>query len=153
MKKALETLSPSLSKDFELTNQLFTKYYPIAKKLKPNLASDIVSAAEPLTGIGALTGAAFGHYTPLLGIAGETAARHIAKELLVNPHLQQISKKIVLAANQNKWGIVKKLSDIMADRLDKISPEFAKELKSLTEKQLLDFFGKKSDVSGKPQNK
>jgi hypothetical protein len=137
IKKALSSISPNLGKDFELINDLFSKYYTISSRLKPTIASDIVNAAES---IGILGNLVTGNYPYLYGILGEKTSRKIAQQMLINPRLQNLSKKIIMAMNENKISVVKKLSDIYADEISQSSPETAKKLKELSLDDLEEFF-------------
>lgn len=137
---ALESISPQLGKDFELSNKLFSKYYPIAKKLKPGLADKIVSAGETIAGVGALGAAAFGNFGPLGVIVGEQAIKKFSQQLLTNPHLQQLSNKMVVAINQNKPMIVKNLAQAFSNQIRKQSPEVASELDKLSLQEIEELF-------------
>lgn len=132
IKKALNTISPELSKDFEMTNDLFSKYYNISAKLKPNLTTDIISAAEALGVIGSIT---LGHYPHLVHILGEKSARKLAQQMLINPHFQQLSKKMIVALNQNKFGLAQKLTDEFRKEIKKFSPEIAEKIENLSLKE------------------
>lgn len=130
IKEALSTLSPELSKDFEFANELYSKYSTIASKLKPTITSDIVSAAEAL----GLTGSVlFGNYPTLIGILGEKLGKKLAQQMLINPHFQQLSKKMVVAINQNKFGLAKKVVEDLKREVEKISPQLSNQIKDLSE--------------------
>lgn len=137
IKNALKEINPSLAKDFDTINTLYSKYYPIAKRLEPNLMTDIVGASEA---IGLLASLTTGYYPFFLKIAGEKTARKVAQQLLINPRFQQISKKMVVAMNQNKYQMVKKLSDLMSHEMRKTSPEVADKLDDISEEELMDLF-------------
>jgi hypothetical protein len=141
VKDALISISPELGADFELLNKLYTKYYPIAKRLKPNITSDIISAAETLGILGSVfqtvtMGSPHGLYLLL----GEKAGRKVAQQLLINPRLQQISKRIGQSLNENKFGITKKLLDVYSNEVKKISPELAQSLEDISEEDLKKIF-------------
>lgn len=140
LKNALKSISPDLAQDFEMTNKLFSKYYPISSKLKPDLASKIVSAAESIGSVGSVIGAMLGHPYPLLSIIGKKAGSKLSSEMLLNPRFQQIGKKMVLAINQNKWGMAKKLIDLYAHEVKEISPKLSEELNDISEEDMMDFF-------------
>lgn len=145
IKEAIGTLSPELAKDFESVNKLYSKYFPIAERLKPTLASDIISAAEA---IGLLGGITLGYTPSIVGFLGEKAAKKVAQQMLINPHLQQLSKKMVDAMNANKYGIVKKLSDAFADQLKDTSPEASKALHALSEEEIKEFLNSRQKIDG-----
>lgn len=135
IKNALKEISPDLAKDFDIVNDLFSKYYKINARLQPNLMTDIIGASEA---IGTLFSVATGNYPYIAKIAGEHTARQVARELLINPRFQQISNKLVDAVKQNNFIMIKKLSDLFAFELKKKSPELSKKLENLSEKELIE---------------
>lgn len=121
---AIESVSPELAKDFTTVNSLYGKYASIAKKLKPNIADNIVSAAEALgLGGGLIKGLFFGDFSYFTGVAAEQAVRHLAKEMLLNPKFQQLSRKMVVALNQNKGPLAQKLTKEMLGLVKDKVPE------------------------------
>ena len=137
VKKALNDVSPELAKDFEMLNNLQSKYYPIASKLKPNITDDIVRAAENIGLLGSLV---TGYYPHLGAILAEKGGRQIAKQMLINPRFQQLASKTVSAINQGKFGMVKKLADLYAHELKSIDPKASEILKNLSEEEIAEFF-------------
>jgi len=137
VREAIKTASPELGKDFEMLNSLYSKYYPIASRLKTNLASDIIGAAEQIGMIGAIT---TGHYPFFLKIMGEKAARKLAQQMLINPRLQQLSGKVVDAINQSKPQIAKKVMDEYIRQVGKKSPEAANKMGKLVDDELEELF-------------
>lgn len=135
IKEALKSVSPQLEKDFEMVNKLYSRYYPIAKKLKPNIGTDIVGAAEALGIMGSGIGIVFGHYPSIAAIVGEQGARHFAKNMLINPRFQQLGKKMVVALNENKYTIAKKVIEEMRDLISKYDPEASKKLQGLSKEE------------------
>jgi len=134
IREALTKTSPKMAKDFEIINQLHSKYFKIAKKLEPNLMTDIIGASEA---IGLLVSATTGYYPTLIKFAGEKGARAIAQQLLINPRFQQLSSKMVDALNQNKFTIAKKLSDEISRVIRKTSPEMSDELDKISEEDFI----------------
>lgn len=129
IKKAIRSVSPELAKDFEFVNELYGKYSTIAGRLKPNLTSDIISAAEALGITGSVL---FGNYPTLIGIIGEKAGKKLSQQMLINPHFQQLSQKMVVAINQNKFGLAKKITEELNKEIAKFSPEASEHLQELT---------------------
>lgn len=132
VKEAIKSIDPSLAEDFGLINDLYSKYYNISSKLKPNMTSDIIRAGEAITAISAVPAAFFGHYGPLVGIVGEQAARKVSQKLLLNPHYQQLGNKMATALNENKFEVALKLSKSMSNLIRKDSPELADQLEKLS---------------------
>jgi hypothetical protein len=142
IKKALNEISPKLGKDFNLVNDLYSKYHTISAKLKPTLLTDLIGASEA---IGTLFSLATGNYPYIFKIAGEKTGREIAKNLLINPRFQQISEKIVESLKQNKYGTVKKFSEEMQKMIGKISPEIAEKLENISEDELKEIIKQNSE--------
>jgi hypothetical protein len=137
LKEAMKSISPELSKDFEMINTLYSKYYPIAKRLEPNLRSDIMSIVKPL---GLLSSLLTGYYPGILEFGSYAASSKLAQQMLLNPRFQQISKKMIAALDENKFGTAKKLTDLLTHEVKKISPEMAKELETITDEDLQKLF-------------
>ena len=136
IKEAIKSISPETAKDFEFINELHSKYYPIASRLKPTIADQVINAAES---IGLFGSAITGYYPGLVHILGEKAARKLAKEMILNPRLQQLSSKTIDAMNANKPLVLYKLKNIIKDELKMVSPEASKELESLSEEEIREF--------------
>lgn len=122
IREALQDLSPQLSEDFQLTNDLFKKRLSIGKTLKPNLSSELMDLGE----LGKLA-----HDTlkfsleGLSQLLGITGARKFSRELLINPRLQNIVKQMQKAASENKMPIVLDLSRYIKKRFSEKSVEEA----------------------------
>ena len=100
---ALESVNPQFARDFELTNELSQRFRNINQRLRPSMVSQIaegisIAKAPIQLGIGLLTGNA----TVLLELLGEVGGRNLARELLINPRAQNLSRKTLQAINENK---------------------------------------------------
>jgi hypothetical protein len=142
IKKALYEVSPQLGKDFEMVNDLYSKYHKIANKLKPNLTTDIIGASEA---IGGLFGLVTGNYALLAKVGSEKTIRVVAQQMLLNPKFQQLSEKMVEAINQNKFGIAKKLANSYAYLLREEDPDLSDKLYDMSEEELKDFLTSKEN--------
>jgi hypothetical protein len=152
VKKALESISPELSKDFELVNKLQSKYYNIAAKLKPNMTSDIVQGVTGVAEVvGLLSGLVLGNYATMATIIGEKAARKVAQQFLINPHFQQLSRKMIVAIDQNKFGLVRKLVNDFAGEIRKTSPETADKLENMSDEELKEFLSHQKEEVDNPE--
>lgn len=121
--KAMNEISPELSRDFRLTNTLYSKYHNISGKLKPNLVDDLFSAATALKVIG---GASLGNLPVLIETIGEHGARSLARELLLNPRLQNLSKKMMNALSSNKYAVANRFLKDFKEEIGKTDPEISK---------------------------
>lgn len=98
----LETIretNPTLAKDFELTNELYSKYKQLGKALKPTVVDKFLDkgpAAALALGIATFNPGVIGKYLTA------SAARSVASSLLTNPRAQNVSRKILTAMNENK---------------------------------------------------
>jgi len=109
---AIESVSPKISKEFSTLNEMYSRYSNIAERLKPNIASDIVKAAEAFGMMKFIVGAdPVGTSAILL----EKGARIGARELLLKPRLQQLSEKFLLAVNQGKYNLASKITHQISD--------------------------------------
>ncbi len=135
LKKALKSISPELGKDFDTVNALHSKYYGIASKLKPSIASDIVSGGEALGFLGSVL---TGNMAFLSAILTEQAAKKLAQQMLINPRFQQLSKKTISAMNQNKFSLAKKTSDLIAKEVSKVDKNAAKKIESISDEEFKD---------------
>lgn len=108
--KTLNKISPSLAKDFEMTNDLYSKYSQISKKLKPDLIDAIVNKGELLGAVPAGIALATGNPWGLVGLASEASIRLLGREMLINPYFQNLGMKLVKNFNQ---GSAKGVSEIV----------------------------------------
>lgn len=119
---AIGQISPQLAQEFNVTNRLYQNYHNIAKQLKPNIASDFLSATE---GARLLFGAFTGNYPLIVETIGEGAARKLASGLLVNPRFQNLSKQMVKALNDSKFAVAEKVYESMLNYAREEDPESA----------------------------
>lgn len=140
LEKALKSIDPKLSEDFGKLNNLWSRYFNIAKKLKPNIVSDLVSGGEAL---GLLHGVYFMNPSGLKAILATQGARIGARELLLNPRLQQLNEKFLMAVNNNKWQVASKISTQIKDQFNKLDKNI--EFNELKEEELKNIFGESEE--------
>lgn len=126
IEKVFKKASPGFSEDFELTRDLYKRFYPVAKKLKSSVSEELLDAGE-LGGL--LYGVAKGKLGLLTEILGVESARRLSREMLINPRLQNLHLQMVNALNANKFSVAKEIADKM---IDSTSPDKSKQP---TEKQ------------------
>lgn len=134
--QAITEISPELGKQFSNINNLFSRYYEIAGKLKPSLVSDLVTAAET---IGILGSTVLGDISTLSKILAEKGAKIGARELLLNPKINQLGEKFLLALNSNKYGLAHKIGNQINQEIKKLDDSI--EIEGYTEKDLKEIFG------------
>lgn len=137
IKEAIKSISPELASDFDMINKMYSKYFPISQKLKPNLTSDIISAAES---IGLLGSVALGNYSGIVTFLSEKAGKEVAKQMLINPRFQQLSKKMIVAINENKFNLLKKIKEDFSDLISETSKEASYEIDKISDEALMKFF-------------
>ncbi len=124
----LAQLSPKLANDFNMTNKLYSNYHLIAKNLKPSITSDLIEGSEALR---LLYGTFTGNFPLILETVGEGAARKAASQLLVNPRFQNLSKQMVQALNQSKFGVAQRILNPMIELAAEKAPEVAAKLQQV----------------------
>lgn len=96
----LNKAAPNLAKDFEMTNELYTKYSQISKKLKPDIVEAFLNKGEIIAAPAAGIALVQGNPWALAGLASESALRLLGREMLINPYFQDLGKKLVKNFNQ-----------------------------------------------------
>lgn len=132
IKNMISEISPDLGKDFENLNNLFSRYYKIAGRLKPDLVSGLVNAAESMGLFGSFL---TGNYLAMKALLAEKGARITAREILLNPRLQQLGEKMLLSINQNKYGIATKIGNQIINQINEKDENL--NLPNLKEKEVL----------------
>lgn len=97
--EVLKKSSPELTKDFELTNKLYSKFKGAQKVLKKDLIDKWIDKGE--IGLAAF-GLATGNVPMLQKLATEAGVRTLSKEMLTNPYFQNLSRKLVQSLGKNK---------------------------------------------------
>ena len=121
--EALKKTAPHLAEDFELTNQLYSKYAQISKKLKPDIIDAFFNKGELL---GAGTGALAliqGNPWILTGLAGEQSIRILAREMLINPYFQNVAGKLVNNFNSGSVNAIKTSVNQVKDYMKRKHPD------------------------------
>jgi hypothetical protein len=129
LSKAIHSVSPEMGKEFELVNKMYTKFYPVASKLKPTITSQVIKAVEALAlPISILTG----NLVHIKSFVGQALGQRLSREMLLNPHFQQLGKKMVVAIEQNKFGLGAKIINDLRKEIQKFDPETAEQIQDLS---------------------
>lgn len=123
--KSMNKIAPEFGKDFQTINELYSRYAGIRKILKPSTISNFFEKTMKYRIIG---GIVTGYYPILLETLGEAAARKIATEMLTNPRLQNISKQLVKALNENKLKLAQNLATALRNEIGENNPEIYEDL-------------------------
>jgi len=139
IKNAIKSISPEMGKDFDTVNALYSKYSGIASKLKPSIASDMISGGEALGFLGSLLTL----NVPFFGaLMTEQAGKKLVQQMLINPRFQQLSKKTISAMNQHKFSLAKKTSDLIAKEVSKVDKDAGKKIESISDEEFKDLIMK-----------
>lgn len=119
LRNALHEISPEIGEKFDKINGLYSRYSDIAGKLKPNIVSDLITSAEAIGFIGS---AVIGDYATFGKLLAEQGLRNSARELLLNPRVNQLGEKFLSSLNQSKWGLASKIAAQIKEELQKNEP-------------------------------
>lgn len=115
--ETLKEVDPGMAERFDLTNQLYSKYANVAKRLKPDIVESLATKAEMWAALPAAWGLVNGNPWVFAGLASEAGMRTLAREMIINPHFQNISKKLVSNINagssQGIQSVLKQAKDLM----------------------------------------
>lgn len=114
---AMEKIDPLLANDFRLATDLYRTRANIANKvLSKKQVEDLMDVGE-IYGLGAgIFNRDIGLLSKSLGLVG---ARKFAREMLINPRLQNIANRIGVALKNNNLTIAKKMIEAFKDEISK----------------------------------
>jgi hypothetical protein len=120
IKDVLTKISPSLAKDFELGNTLYARSKLLSKALKPTTVDHILDKGP----LGAsMLAIALGDLGIISKFIGADIARTMGREMIFNPKIQNISKKMLMAIkNENVKG-AQVLLKIFKKEIEKDNPD------------------------------
>jgi len=122
IQRAIESISPELAQDFQVTNQLYGNFHRLAERMGPNVAESLIRAGENGILVTAIT---TGNYPLLQKVVSPLLARQLAAELSTNPRLMNLSSRFIAAAEQGSPQIAKKVYDEIASEIGKKNAEVA----------------------------
>ena len=130
--KAMKSIDPALAEDFKLATDLYrTRSY-----VKGHLLSK--QDFDKLMDIGEAFGLGAGIYNRDVGkiatVVGAIGARKIAREMLINPRIQNISVRIGEALRKNKYSLAEKYLTQFSDIIETKDPELASTIRSTASK-------------------
>lgn len=106
IENAMKELSPELAKDYQLANELYGKRIDVTKHLRTSQIDDLIDLGEAGALIGGIADQNLGLIGKVLGISG---ARRLAREMLINPRLQNKSLRMLEAVKKNHLPLAIKL--------------------------------------------
>ena len=118
--ETLNKVNPALAKDFGLANALYGRSRVLAKALKPNTVDTILDKGPA----GAATLAiALGDFGIIKKYLGADVVRSLGREMLFNPRIQNISKKIYMALKDEKVKAAQSLLNVFKKEIEKKYPD------------------------------
>ncbi len=124
----MKELNPQLASDYKLASKLYGQGKKIAGDLLPKHFDEFIEAGEIF---GVASGIVTGNISLLTKALGMVGARAVAREMLINPKLQNISKKIFTNMDKgNKKNIVKLMVQF-ANEIGKDHPDIKDQLNKL----------------------
>lgn len=118
--EAKQAISPELANDLSLANELYGKGVDVSKHLRTKEIEELFDLGEKVALISSIADQNVGLLTKVLGIGG---ARKIATELLTNPRLQNINKRMLKSIKDNRLPETMKLFEVFRKEAIKSNPE------------------------------
>lgn len=135
LQTALERISPSLGKDFQITNQLYGNFHKLAERMGPNIAESLIKAGENGIIVTAIT---TGNYPLLKKVLSPLLARQLATEMTTNPRLMNISSRLINSVEKGSPVVAKKIYDELVLEIGKTNAEAAMKMSGLDFDKLFD---------------
>lgn len=120
IKDILTKANPSLAKDFELANTLYSRSKLLARALKPHTIDTILDKGPMGASMLAI---ALGDVGIISKYVGTDVVRSIGRELLFNPRIQNISKKMLQAVKQENVKAAQSLLKVFKKEIEKDNPD------------------------------
>jgi hypothetical protein len=129
IKETLREASPQLADDFELANTLYSRFKFLSKSLNPHTIDNLLDKGPE----GALlVGLATGNPGILTKYLGANVLRSLAREMIFNPRIQNISQKMTNALKENKPRAAQVLLKTFKKEIKQENPDLFQELDSLS---------------------
>lgn len=143
LEKVIRGADNALAEDFLLTNELFRKSLTARRLLKANDYEGLIALGEIGQGI---TGIINGDIVTLGAVFGTVAAREIARELVINPRLINLSNRLASSISKGQVITSSKLVEQIALELDTVAPEAAARI---SDADIKNVFGSKKEKQEK----
>lgn len=119
-KNAKQAISPDLAHESQLANQLYGKRAEVTKHLSTDQISDLIDLGETAS---LIAGIADGNLVILTKTLGAVGGRKLAREMLINPRLQNIGNRMLSSLKKNKLSAAQKLYQIFRKEALKSDPD------------------------------
>ena len=124
----LDTTVPELAANFRILNEIYSNFADVRQSLKPTTLGAWLEQSLPYRILGGiLTGNPF----LLKEAIGEAAVKTLAREMIINPKLKNLSKRLSIAIEKKSPGFAAAAQKQLSDELRKSSPEVADKLEEL----------------------
>lgn len=134
--EAMEKIDPSLTKDFQMANEAYGNFASVRKNLKPETAGFLTKLVGPS---GALVSLVFGNpWLAAKHLGLQQVSSLLAREMVLNPKLKNISQKLSYAINKKSLSMIKKQRDELADEIEKVDPQVSEELRKADPRDFID---------------
>jgi hypothetical protein len=149
IKEALYKIDPSTGRKFDAINYLYTKYFDIAKRIKPNEISRSIDAGD---GAALVWGLLTKSKSMLEKVVGIKTSQNISAKILTSPRFQQLGTKAMAAIKENKPQEFRESLNAMSKALENYSPQESKRIRNLTQEEFESFFNasRKKSTSNSP---
>lgn len=114
--KGLASINPQLASDYKLANELYRHRIDVTNHLRTKQIDDLIDIGEAGTVVAGIADQNLGLIAKVVGASG---MRRLAREMLINPKLQNISSKMLQAVKENKIPVALKLYKTFKDEVPK----------------------------------
>lgn len=133
--EALETIDPALAEDFQLANQAYSNYASVRKNLSPKELGYLGQLTGPS---GFVVSMILGNPWSMLKKWGvKVGASQVAREMVLNPNLKNISQKMSYAINKKSAPMIGLQLQEMAQEVEKWDEEAAEEIRKINPKDFI----------------
>lgn len=129
LKDTLKETNPEFSKDFEVLNDFYSRFFDLEKSLSQNEMQKAITTFNDLRRVGQVGWSLVTlNPGPLLEAMGEKAFQVYARESLINPTIRRMNQGIINAA---KEGSEKTVRNLVNSQLKYLRQEYPKDFKGL----------------------
>lgn len=133
--EGLKTIDVEFAKDFQSANKAYSNFQEVRNIMKPGDWGFFSHLKGPAAVVGyILKGTPMGALK--LGIPAYALSK-LAREMIINPKLKNISKKLGYGISKRSLGASQVALKELADEMDNIDPEIATMIRSIDAKELL----------------
>lgn len=128
--EGLEEIDPKSAKDFIKLNEFYSKKAALSKGLSKSDLEKFITKGKVYAAIGSLASGNFA--LPILkGLGIQQVIGKVARELLINPKLQNLSNQMLRSIKANQFQTAKKAFDIFINELRRQNSDAADDLEGL----------------------